>query len=211
MEQTPNPQPNHENHPSGAVVSGLLFVWDFVKIVLIALVIIIPVRYFIFQPFVVFGSSMEPNFINGQYLIIDELSYRFSDPSRGQSVVLKYPNDHKQYFIKRIVGLPGETIQIENGRVTIYNAENPQGITLEEPYLPSQGLTYAHDVSVVAGTRTLTLKDDEYFVMGDNRFASSDSRDWGPLDRSEIVGKVFLRLLPVSDLEVYTGAPTYNF
>lgn len=211
MEQTPNQQINPENHPSGAVVSGLLFIWDFLKIVAIALVIIVPVRYFIFQPFVVFGSSMEPNFHNGQYLIIDELSYRFSNPSRGQTIVLKYPNDPKQYFIKRIIALPGETIQIENGRVTIYNAENTNGITLDESYLPSQGLTYAHDVSVVAGSKTLTLKEGEYFVMGDNRFASSDSRDWGPLERSEIVGKVFLRLLPVKDLEVYTGAPAYNF
>jgi signal peptidase I len=211
MELTPNNQPENRNVVTNSLVAGLLFVWDFLKVVLIALVIIIPVRYFIFQPFVVFGSSMEPNFENGQYLIIDEISYRFSDPARGQTVVLKYPKDPKQFFIKRIVGLPGETVQIENGRVTIYNEANPNGITLEEEYLPNQGLTYPHDVNLIAGSRTLTLKTEEYFVMGDNRLASSDSRDWGALQRENIVGKVFVRVLPIAKFGVYTKTPAYNF
>jgi len=211
MEQTPNHNPDGSNIPTNSLVSGLLFIWDFLKIVVIALVIIIPVRYFIFQPFVVHGSSMEPNFENGQYLIIDEISYRFSDPQRGQTVVLKYPKDPKQFFIKRIVALPGETVQIENGRVTVYNEANPKGITLDESYLPNQGLTYPHDVSLIAGSRTLTLKADEFFVMGDNRLASSDSRDWGALKRGNIVGKVFVRVLPIAKFGVYTETPAYNF
>jgi signal peptidase I len=211
MEETPTPEPNLNSHQTSAFMSGLLLVWDFLKIVIVALIIIIPVRFFVFQPFVVYGSSMEPNFENGQYLIIDELTFHFSDPVRGQAVVLRYPQDPKQYFIKRIIGLPGETVQIDNGRVTIYNAGNPNGVTIDESYLPTQGLTYPHDVSIVAGKKTLTLGSEEYFAMGDNRLASSDSRDWGVLERSEIIGKVFLRVLPLTEFELYNEVPAYNF
>lgn len=210
MEETSNNPTPENNQPTSSFVSGLLFIWDFLKIVVVALLIIIPVRYFIFQPFVVYGSSMEPNFENGQYLIIDELSLHFSDPARGQAVVLRYPKDPKQFFIKRIVGLPGETVQIDNGHVKIYNAENKDGVVLDEKYLPTQGLTYPHDISVVAGQKTLTLGAGEYFAMGDNRLASSDSRDWGVLKRSEIVGKVFLRVLPLSEFKLYNKVPGYN-
>lgn len=204
----PSPNPNSQ---SGSFVAGLLLIWDFLKIVIIALVIIIPLRYFVFQPFVVYGSSMEPNFENGQYLIIDELTYHFKDPTRGQTVVLHYPKNHKEYFIKRVVGLPGETVEVDNGRVTIFNQAHPNGTILDETYLPSQGLTYPHDVSIIGGKKTLTLGEDQYFVMGDNRLASSDSRDWGILQRSEIVGKVFIRVLPLNEFSVYTHTPEYGF
>jgi len=195
----------------GGFTSGVLLVWDFLKIVLVALVIIIPIRYFIFQPFIVSGSSMEPNFSNGQYLIIDELSYHFSSPSRGQVIVMRYPRDRKQYFIKRIIGLPGDEIKIDNGKVTIINASHPQGVTLSESYLPNEGLTYPHDTLFVGGSKTVTLKDDEYFMMGDNRLASSDSRDWGVLNRKDMVGKVFMRVLPLTELKAYTSTPSYSF
>ncbi len=205
------PQPENPNPSTGTFVSGLLFIWDFLKIVIIALVIIIPVRYFVFQPFIVSGSSMEPNFQNGQYLVIDELTYHFASPVRGQVVVLRYPKNPREFFIKRIVGLPGERIQIDNGKVIIFNTQHPEGIPLDEIYLPNQSLTFPHDVSLVGGQKTLTLGSDEYFVMGDNRLASSDSRDWGMLKQSSIVGKVFLRALPLSAFEVYTKTPSYNF
>jgi len=211
MEETPNNPVPENTHQTSSFMSGLLLIWDFLKIVAIALAIIIPVRYFIFQPFVVYGSSMEPNFENGQYLIIDELSFHISDPARGQTVVLRYPKDPKQFFIKRIVGLPGETVKIDNGHVTIYNERNKDGIILDEDYLPTQGLTYPHDISVVAGQKTLSLGADEYFAMGDNRLASSDSRDWGILKRSEIIGKVFLRVLPLNEFKLYNKVPAYNF
>jgi signal peptidase I len=175
------------------------FIWDFVKVILIALVIILPIRYFIFQPFIVSGSSMEPNYSNGQYLIIDEISYRFTEPARGDVIVIRYPKDPKQFFIKRIIGLPGERVQVDNGRVTIINDANPEGVTLSESYLPSQGLTFPHNTAIVGGKKSITLKADEYFMMGDNRLASSDSRDWGVLDRDEIIGKVFVRVLPLSE------------
>ena len=195
----------------GGFISGFLLLWDFLKIALIALVIIIPIRYFVFQPFIVSGSSMEPNFFNGQYLIIDELSYRFRDPERGQIVVLHPPGHSKEYYIKRIVGLPGETVKIDNGHVSIVNDPDKDGAILEEPYLKNQSLNYPHDPAVVGGKKTLTLGSDEYFMMGDNRLASSDSRDWGPLTRNEMVGKVIIRLFPIRQLDLFTKTPSYGF
>jgi signal peptidase I len=187
----------------------LFFVWDFVKVILIALAIILPIRYFIFQPFIVSGSSMEPNYSNGQYLIIDEISYRFTEPARGDVVVIRYPKDRKQFFIKRIIGLPGEKVLIDNGRVTIVNDANPEGVTLSEEYLPSQGLTFPHNTALIGGKKSITLKTDEYFMMGDNRLASSDSRDWGILKRDDMIGKVFVRVLPLSEFMKFEG-PQYS-
>src|SRR4051812_32072411 len=134
MEENTNPDAS-KPASSGGFTAGLLFLWDFVKVILVALIIILPIRYFVFQPFIVSGSSMEPNFQNGQYLIIDELSYRFHTPNRGDVLVLKYPKDTTQYFIKRVIGLPGEKVQVDNGQVTIYNSEHPDGMVMNEPYL----------------------------------------------------------------------------
>jgi signal peptidase I len=191
------------------MATTLFFVWDFVKVIVIALAIILPIRYFVFQPFIVSGSSMEPNFSNGQYLIIDEISYRFNEPTRGDVVVIRYPKDRKQFFIKRVVGLPGEQVLIDNGRVTIINDENPEGVTLSETYLPSQGLTFPHNTAIVGGRKSVTLKADEYFMMGDNRLASSDSRDWGILNRQDMIGKVFVRVLPLSEFMKFQ-TPQYS-
>ncbi len=209
MEPT-NPTPDNKTF-SGGLTAALLLVWDFLKIILVAVIIIIPIRYFVFQPFVVSGASMEPTFENGEYLVIDELTYHFSDPQRGQVVVMHYPKDPKQYFIKRVIGLPGEKIEIDNGKVTIFNKQYPNGQVLDEPYLSSQSFSYPHDAEVVGGRKILTLGQDEYFMMGDNRLASSDSRDWGPLKRSEMVGKVFLRALPLNEFEVFAKTPDYSF
>ncbi len=202
---------DRSNNVFGGFASGLLLLWDFLKIVIIALVIIVPIRYFVFQPFIVSGSSMEPNFQNGQYLIIDELTYNFKQPQRGQVVVMHYPRNPKEFFIKRIVGLPGEKIQIDNGKVTIYNDEHPQGVIISEPYLPNQGLTFPQDTSVVGGNKILTLGSDEYFMLGDNRLASSDSRTWGVLARKYMVGRVWLRVLPISEFGVFNHLPAYSF
>src|SRR3989344_4807112 len=132
------------------------FFFDFLKVFLMAVAIIIPVRYFLFQPFVVTGDSMRPNFHDGNYLIIDELTYRFREPSRGEVVVMRFPKDPSQFFIKRIVALPGEHIVIKDGRVTIYNAGHTEGLVLEEPYLSSQNITY--------GNIDRVLGKDEFFV-----------------------------------------------
>jgi signal peptidase I len=195
--------------PSGAK-GTLMFIWDFAKVILIALAIILPIRYFVFQPFIVSGSSMEPNYANGQYLIIDELSYRFSEPKRGDVVVIRYPKDRKQFFIKRVIGLPGEKITVDNGHITIVNDENPEGVTLDESYLPSQGLSFPHNTAIVGGKKSIVLKSNEYFMMGDNRLASSDSRDWGPLNEKDLVGKVFVRVLPLSEFDKFQ-TPDYSF
>ena len=178
------------------------FFFDFLKVFVMAVAIIIPVRYFLFQPFVVTGDSMRPNFHDGNYLIIDELTYRIREPERGEVVVMRFPKDTSQFFIKRIVGLPGEHIVIRDGRVTIYNADHPEGLILQEEYLPSQNITY--------GNIDRKLEKDEFFVLGDNRLSSSDSRVWGILPKEDIVGRVYLRLFPVQDLELFSPSPVYN-
>lgn len=170
--------------------------WELARFAIIAIIIVVPIRIFIAQPFIVSGSSMYPTFENGQYLIVDELSYRLGEPSRDDVVIFKYPLQEDKFFIKRIIGLPGETVEIKKDVVTIYNAENPNGIVLAEPYVK---VNFDTD-------EKRTLKDDEYFVMGDNRSASSDSRYWGPVRRELLVGKAFLRLLPPTHLGVWPGA-----
>ena len=201
--------PDQDDSFFAGFTATMVFIWDFLKVLIVALAIILPIRYFIFQPFIVSGSSMEPNYSNKQYLIIDEISYRLNKPQRGEVVVLRYPNDPKQFFIKRIVGLPEEKIKIDNSRVTVYNDKYPDGIVLEEQYLSHQGITYPHNPGLVGGKKIITLKDNEYFVMGDNRLASSDSRDWGPLGHDKIIGKVFIRVLPLSTFSKF-GIPEYN-
>ena len=160
-----------------------LFIFEVIKIVILALLIVIPIRYFIFQPFVIKGNSMEPNFHHGDYLIVDEISYRFKEPERGDIIVFNYPQDPSQRFIKRIIGLPGETVVIEGEKITISKGTEER-ILDESTYLPSQN--YFDNVS-------LSLSEDEYFVLGDNRLASFDSRKWGSLPRNYIVGRVILR------------------
>lgn len=173
-----------------------IFVWEIVKIVVISLAIIIPVRYYLVQPFFVRGASMEPNFDNGQYLVINEISYRFEDPVRGEVIVFKYPADPSQYYIKRIIGLPDEVVEIKDGKVTIYNQEFPQGKVLDESaYLPEQIITH--------GQIHLKLGEDEYFVLGDNRQASSDSRQWGVLPGDNVIGRVWLRAWPFDTAKIF--------
>lgn len=182
-----------------AIFSFLVFIFEILKIVIIALAIVIPIRYFLFQPFFVRGQSMEPNFENGDYLIIDELSYRFSDPKRGDVVVFKYPNNPSQRYIKRIIGLSGETIEIGDNKVIIYSQQGSQ-ILDETDYLSSNTQT--------PGEVRVSLDEGEFFVLGDNRPVSSDSRRWGALKRENIVGKVFIRAWPFTAL-ARIEAPIY--
>ena len=169
----------------------LLFFWEIAKIVIIALLIVVPIRYFIFQPFFVRGQSMEPNFHNGDYLIVDEISYRFGEPQRGEVVVFKCPDNPSQRYIKRIVGLPGERIEIEAGQVLIYQNGTNQVLD-ESGYLP--------EFLQTLGNIEISLDQDEYFVLGDNRSLSSDSRRWGSLPEENIIGRVILRAWPIDAL-----------
>lgn len=191
--------PNSSEPPKKKVLLGFLF--ELIQVMAISLAIIIPVRYFLIQPFYVKGASMEPNFYDHEYLIIDELSYRFRQPARGDIVVFRYPNDPKQFFIKRVIGLPGETVEIAGGQVKIYNAAHPNGEVLDEKMYLDQDFT--------STTRTVTLKSDEYFVLGDNRLASLDSRYFGPVKNSFVVGRVWLRGWPFDRWKVFPD-PNYS-
>jgi signal peptidase I len=170
--------------------------FDLIKFAALALAIVIPIRTFIAQPFVVSGSSMFPTFHDKQYLIVDEISYKIKGPHRGDVVVFKYPKNPSVFFIKRIIGMPEETITIANGTVTITNKEHPEGIKIQEPYIFENFTT----------TKTYTTGKDEYFVMGDNRNHSLDSREWGILPRKNMTGRAFLRLLPFKDKAYLPGA-----
>lgn len=189
---------NNVDNNDGFLKTSWLFIIEVVKIALIAAAVVLIIRYFLIQPFFVKGASMEPNFSDGQYLIVDELSYRLRDPNRGEVIVFRYPKDPKQFYIKRIIGLPGEQVEISDNRVIIYNGQHTSGEVLEENYLPDNELTFPN--------RKWRLKDDEYFVMGDNRTASSDSRIWGPLGKKFVVGKVFLRAFPFDKFTVFRSA-----
>ena len=172
------------------------FSWDIIKVAVMALVLAGLVRYFLVQPFFVEGASMEPNFENGEYLLIDELSYYFRPVERGEVVVFHYPLDTSKYYIKRIIGLPEETVEIKNSQVTIYNDEYPNGFALNEDYLPKSLVT--------DGQIKEKLGRDEYFVLGDNRSVSYDSRRWGVLPKNDIVGRVWVRAWPFSRVAIFS-------
>jgi len=168
---------------------ALAFIGELIKITLISLAIIIPVRYFLIKPFYVNGASMEPTYYNHEYLIVDEISYRFNSTERGDVIVFKYPEDPSQFFIKRVIGLPGERVVVSGGEVTIYNSENTEGIMLKEQYIPEYVKTF--------GDIDMALEANEFFVLGDNRTASLDSRRFGPLKKEYIIGKAWIRGWPI--------------
>lgn len=172
------------------------FLGEIVRFSLLALLIVLPIRIFIAQPFIVSGASMETTFSTGQYLIVDQLTYRLNDPVRGEVIIFRYPKDPSKFFIKRIIGIPGDTVSVSGRDVTISNAEHPEGVVLDKEYLID---------AKPSATLTETLGENEYFVMGDNRDASSDSRAWGVLQRDKIVGRALLRLFPFSKINVFPG------
>ncbi len=168
------------------------FLWELAKIGVVAALIVVPLRMYVFQPFLVKGDSMVPNFHNGDYLIVDELSYRFRSPERTDVIVLKFPYDPSQRFIKRIVGLPGETVEIKDGKVVIYHADTKEAFVLNETeYLGTLR---------TPGSMKVQLQEGEYFVLGDNREFSSDSRSWGPLGTQYIVGRMTWRVFSLNTL-----------
>lgn len=170
---------------------------EIIRFSIIALIIVVPISMFVAQPFIVSGASMEETFQSGEYLIVDQVSYHLHDPARGDVIVFRYPKDPSKYFIKRIIGLPGDTVKIEGSTVTIVNEQNPNGFVIDEPYIKS--MSPDNHLTEKLGAR-------EYFVMGDNRDRSSDSRAWGILTEDRIIGKAFLRLFPPSALDVMPGA-----
>lgn len=190
--------------------TGELFL-EMGKILLLAVVIIIPIRVFFFQPFFVQGSSMEPNFEDGEYLVISEFGYKhtaipfpkreidintWKDLPRQEPVVFHYPRDPSQFYIKRIIGLPGETVAIKGGRVMIANAIHPEGWVLDEN-------TYLDPSIKTSDMPPLKLAEDEYFVLGDNRSFSYDSRFFGPIKKNAIIGRVLVRAWPLPRISLY--------
>ena len=183
------------------LANAALFFLELVKIAVLAGITIGVVRYFIFKPFYVEGQSMDPTFHEKEYLIIDEITYRFNEPKRGEVIVFRAPTVEKDYYLKRVIGLPGERVKVEDDKVIVYNNDNSTGVLLEEIYLenvPTPGQT------------TITLGPDEYFVIGDNRKASFDSRRFGPIKKADIIGRAWLRGWPVDRITLFE-APVYNF
>jgi len=177
--------------------------WAFVENVLYiaaAIILAVLIQSFVVRPFVVSGNSMDPVIHNAEYILIDQVSYRLDQPERGDVVVFRAPPEPTKYYIKRIIGLPGETVQLEKGVITIFNTEHPKGLTLDEPYI-------THTQS---DTLTTKVPAGEYFVMGDNRSGSYDSREWGTLPHSEIRGRAWLRLLPIKAIDYLPGKENYE-
>ena len=191
---------------------GKDFIKETIFIVVLSLAVVLPIRAFIAQPYIVSGASMDDTFHNGNYLIVDEISYRFEEPKRGEVIVFKVPQaglalqnlpeNKTVYYIKRIIGLPGEKIQVRGDSIKIFNDQNPEGIILEEPYVNLENLLNSPLIDL---NREITLGDKEYFVMGDNRHNSSDSRIWGALPRENIIGRAFIRLFPFNKIDAKPG------
>ncbi|MCA9366623.1 signal peptidase I [Candidatus Kaiserbacteria bacterium] len=186
IESETSPQLTKEEHPLSEII----------RFALLAIIIVVPIRFFVAQPFIVSGASMDDTFQHNQYLIVDQLTYHFDTPERGDVVIFRYPKDLSKFFIKRVIGVPGDTITIEGQTVTITNKEHPDGTVLDEPYV------HAMDTPSYVSE---TLGDGEYFVMGDNRDHSSDSRMWGILQEDKIVGRALLRLFPFSTAGLFPG------
>lgn len=173
---------------------------EVLEVAVIAVVAVFIVRTYLVQPFLVSGSSMAPNFANGDYVLVDELTYHLRTPERGEVVVFHDPQEYSTYFIKRVIGLPGERVTVKDNAVTVYNTEHPRGLTLNETYLP-RGID-------TAGSYDIAVASSSYLLFGDNRPFSYDSRSWGALPAKNIVGLVRIRLWPLNQLTAF-AAPQY--
>lgn len=170
----------------------LASIWEIAEVVIISLVAVFIVRTFIAQPFLVSGASMEPNFQDGNYLIIDEVTYRFRAPERGDVIVFRFPKDPKTFFIKRILGLPGDEVIVDNGAIEVFR--NGKSVLKE---------------TGTSGNYRGVMKTSQYFVVGDNRYNSFDSRSWGPIEKKHIVGLARLRVLPLNEIGLVEHGEKY--
>lgn len=191
--------PSSSGKIGSGIKSALVFLWELVKVVVISLAIILPIRYFLVQPFYVKGASMEPNFVDHDYLLIDEISFRLRSPERGEVAVFRYPRDRRQFFIKRVIGLPNENILVKDGQVWVSIGDG-QPTPLVEPYL-APGLS-------THGQIDISLGENEYFLLGDNRSSSLDSRSFGAARFDDLVGRVWLRGWPIDRWRWYSAPQT---
>lgn len=170
------------------------FFLDLIETVVIALAIFVIIYLFLFQPHQVRGNSMYPNFYDGEYILTDKVSYRLRDPKRGEVIIFQAPRNQEYDYIKRVVGLPGESIRIDQNKILVNN-EILNEVYLPEIYATSPG-------SFLGSTQGLVIPEDQYFVLGDNRSQSSDSREWGLVPKENIIGKAWLRYWPTERLGV---------
>lgn len=164
------------------------FFLDTIETVVIALAIFVVIYLFLVQPHQIKGNSMYPNFYDGEYILTDKISYRFSSPRRGDVIVFKAPKNHELDYIKRIVGLPGETVMVKSGKVYINNQ------LLSEIYLSSE--VFTNNGTFLHEGQNYTIPSGEYLALGDNRPHSSDSREWGTIKSDEIIGRAWFRYWP---------------
>ena len=165
---------------------------ELIETLALTLVIFLLIRFAV-QNFRIEGFSMEPNFHDGQFLIVDKLSYMLHTPERGDVIVFVPPNNTTRDFIKRVIGLPGDQVEVISGRVFV------NGVALDEPY-PLAPATYS--------APTVTVPAEEYFVLGDNRNNSSDSHSWGPVSVKSVIGKAWVSYWPP---QVIGFIPTYSY
>lgn len=184
------------------IKSAINFFFDFLETIVVALSIFVVVYLFILQPHEVKGNSMEPSFQNNEYIITDKISYRFKEPHRGDVIIFKAPVNPDVDYIKRIIALPGEQVMVQNGEVYVNNTR------LIESYIDT--LTPLFPGSTMQESTPITVPEGDYFVMGDNRSHSSDSREFGPIDKKLIIGRAVFRYWPLNSIGAIPEA-NYNF
>jgi signal peptidase I len=170
------------------------FILDILQVIVFAVSIFLFIYLLVMQPHKIKGSSMEPDFHNGEFLLTDKVSYRLGKPKLGDVIVFKAPPDDRDEYIKRIIGLPGDTIELQNGKVL------RNGKELTEPYLDKSTLTGAGNFALEG--QKLTVPENKLFVMGDNRPHSYDSRNFGFIDQSKITGRAWILYWPPQDAGV---------
>lgn len=191
-----------------------IIVMDILETAVITITVFALVYLLAFQPTLIDGVSMTTKaggFDHGQRIITDLLVYRFREPQRGEVIIFHPPNSKKDDLIKRVIALPNEKIKIENNTITIYNDDNPNGFILDESSYLDQDIVTTASTSSISPTREgkiVEVPENHFFVMGDNRQNSSDSRSFGFVSYEEIVGKGSVRYWPIEDINLLQ-APQY--
>jgi signal peptidase I len=187
-------QPNHSSNTNSGFIT-FSDIKETIIFVITCLAIALPIRFFVFQPVIVQGESMSPNFHTHDYLIVDELSFRFRDIKRYEVLVFKSPMDPKLHLIKRVIGLPGERLTSTDGIITIFDSKNNTSFIARDEFVSK----------VTPDTFDITLGKDQYWVLGDNRPNSADSRYWNALDKKFVTGRALLRLFPFNNIDLIPG------
>jgi signal peptidase I len=188
---------SHIEEPDNDRFSFLEFLWDLLKTAVIVVIIAFGIKYFLIQPFIVDGNSMQPNFQNNEYLLVEKISQKFENLKRGDVIVFHPPGQENTNYIKRIIGLPNEKVEISDNKIKIFNQLHPDGIYLNESYIANSVKTITEQPD-----QTYTLSSDEYFVLGDNREHSSDSREFGLLPKGNIIGRAWVDVYPFNNFGV---------